>query len=73
MRLVFHSFFTECIVLQIIGPHDVGIAESIQQNLEPRVHDASEVLKSSLCIDRTEEMKRGYFNSLRNLRTATLS
>ncbi|KAJ8584463.1 hypothetical protein M405DRAFT_826766 [Rhizopogon salebrosus TDB-379] len=59
--------------VQIIGPHDVGIAQSILQNLEPRVHDASEVLKSGLCIDSTEEMKRGYFNSLNHLRTASLS
>lgn len=72
MRFIFHSFITKYDALQIIGPHDVGIAQSIQQNLELRVHDASEVLKSDLCIDRTEEMKRGYFSSLRNLRMAKL-
>lgn len=59
--------------VQIIGPHDVGIAQSIMQHLEPRVHDASRVIESGLCIDCTEEMKRGYFHSLRNLRTKMLS
>ncbi|KAG0705326.1 hypothetical protein DFH29DRAFT_292388 [Suillus ampliporus] len=59
--------------VQIIGPHDIGIAQSILQNLEPSVHDASQVVESPLCVDCTEEMKRGYFNSLSNLRTATLS
>lgn len=43
------------------------------QNLEPRVHDASQVIDSGLCIDCTEEMKEGYFHSLSNLRAKTLS
>ncbi|KAG2075916.1 hypothetical protein BDR04DRAFT_1133082 [Suillus decipiens] len=59
--------------VQIIGPHDVGIAQSIMQHLEPRVHDASQVIESALCIDCTEEMKKGYFHSLSNLRAKTLS
>ncbi|KAG2115516.1 hypothetical protein DEU56DRAFT_932718 [Suillus clintonianus] len=59
--------------VQIIGPHDVGIAKSILRNLEPRVHDASQVIESDLCIDCTQEMKRGYFNSLSDLRAQTLS
>ncbi|KAG2348449.1 Phosphoglucomutase, first 3 domain-containing protein [Suillus weaverae] len=59
--------------VQIIGPHDVGIAQSIMQHLEPRVHDASQVIESGLCIDCTEEMKEGYFRSLSNLRAKTFS
>ncbi|KAG1736758.1 hypothetical protein EDB19DRAFT_1637442 [Suillus lakei] len=59
--------------VQIIGPHDIGIAQSILQNLEPRVHDASQVIESGLCVDCTEEMKREYFNSLSDLRAKTLS
>lgn len=59
--------------VQIIGPHDVGIAQSIMQHLEPRVHDASQVIDSGLCIDCTEEMKKAYFHSLSNLRAKTLS
>lgn len=73
MQLVIRPFITKRIVLQIIGPHDVGIAQSILQNMEPKVHNTSEVLKSSLCIDCTEDMKVGYFNSLSNLCIATLS
>jgi len=72
MQLVFRLFITKFILLQIIGPHDIGIAQSILNNLEPRVHDTSDVLKSGLCIDRTEEMKIGYFNSLSNLLTTTI-
>ncbi|KAG1819614.1 uncharacterized protein BJ212DRAFT_1341994 [Suillus subaureus] len=59
--------------VQIIGPHDVGIAQSIMQHLEPRVHDASQVIESGLCFDYTEEMKKGYFHSLSNLRAKILS
>lgn len=59
--------------IQIIGPHDVGIAQSITQHLEPRVHDASQIIDSTLCIDCTEEMKKAYFHSLSNLRAKTLS
>lgn len=59
--------------VQIIGPHDVGIAQSIMQHLEPRVHDASRVMESDLCVDCTEEMKKGYFCSLSNLRAKMLS
>ncbi|KIK40910.1 hypothetical protein CY34DRAFT_24604 [Suillus luteus UH-Slu-Lm8-n1] len=59
--------------VQIIGPHDVGIAQSIMQHLEPRVHDVSQVIDSGLCIDCTEEMKKAYFHSLSNLRAKMLS
>ncbi|TCD63890.1 Phosphoglucomutase-3 [Steccherinum ochraceum] len=53
--------------VQIICPHDTGIAQSILANLEPRSWDESVVSSSSLCLDRTEEMKDAYFQTLSTL------
>ncbi|KAF9027123.1 hypothetical protein BDZ89DRAFT_987490 [Hymenopellis radicata] len=50
--------------VQIISPHDTGIADSISANLEPQTWDFSQVTSSALCLDRTAEMKEAYFSSL---------
>ncbi|EIW85345.1 hypothetical protein CONPUDRAFT_162554 [Coniophora puteana RWD-64-598 SS2] len=52
--------------VQIIEPHDKGIATSIKENLEPRTWDVS-LTSDPLCLDRTEEMKKMYFESLQKL------
>ncbi|KAF8197374.1 hypothetical protein BJ912DRAFT_1020722 [Pholiota molesta] len=51
--------------VQIIGPHDEGIAASIQDNLQPQpfgVNDASSLVK-----DLTEELRGDYFSCLTTL------
>ncbi|EAU88422.2 phosphoglucomutase 1 [Coprinopsis cinerea okayama7 len=55
--------------VQIISPHDEGIAKSIDQNLEPRADSwSTDVLASSAnCIDKTKEVQDVYFASLRSL------
>lgn len=53
--------------MQIIAPHDVGIAESILQNLEPRIGHMSDVYTSPLCIDCSDSMKQSYFTLIRGL------
>ncbi|KAH7927714.1 hypothetical protein BV22DRAFT_1103519 [Leucogyrophana mollusca] len=53
--------------VQIIGPHDKGIASSIMDNLVPRTWDASQLHQSSICIDHTEAMKDAYFTALESL------
>lgn len=57
--------------VQIIDPHDSGIANSILLNLRPdeRVWDPEELLASNDCIDQTEELTRAYFEYLSGLRT----
>ncbi|KAF9228602.1 Phosphoglucomutase, first 3 domain-containing protein [Gyrodon lividus] len=47
--------------VQIIGPHDTGIAQAILDNLEPRINVEFDVYASSLCLDRTDEMRESYF------------
>ncbi|KAJ7702443.1 hypothetical protein B0H17DRAFT_1044354 [Mycena rosella] len=47
--------------VQIIGPHDTGISASIKANLEPKTWLME---SSTLCLDRTEEMKDAYFSML---------
>ncbi|KAF8436904.1 hypothetical protein L210DRAFT_3688468 [Boletus edulis BED1] len=47
--------------VQIIGPHDTGIAKAILDNLEQRIQHAPDVYSSSLCRDPTDEMKESYF------------
>ncbi|KIJ17245.1 phosphomannomutase [Paxillus involutus ATCC 200175] len=47
--------------VQIINPHDTGIAQAILDNLEPRINDNFDVYASPLCLDRTDEMKESYF------------
>ncbi|PFH47176.1 hypothetical protein AMATHDRAFT_77329 [Amanita thiersii Skay4041] len=56
--------------VQIIEPHDKGIAESIKHNLEPTFWTAQDVLTSSLCIDKTPEMIDAYFTTLSLLNTS---
>jgi len=53
--------------VQIIGPHDTGISESILANLDPKRWDADSVLMDPLCVDRTREMVEGYFNHMASL------
>ncbi|KAJ7582492.1 hypothetical protein C8J56DRAFT_791746 [Mycena floridula] len=53
--------------VQIIGPHDQGISESIKANLEPKTWSLDEFQSSSLLCDKTEEMKDAYFASLESL------
>ncbi|KAL4249554.1 phosphohexose mutase family protein [Abortiporus biennis] len=53
--------------VQIISPHDAGISEAIKANLEPRTWDLEAADKSALCIDRTDQMKDAYFNTLSKL------
>jgi hypothetical protein len=53
--------------LQIIGPHDAGIAQAILNNLEPRIQHGPDVYASSLCYDPTEEMKESYFTLIRGM------
>ncbi|KAF8841010.1 hypothetical protein BDN67DRAFT_950632 [Paxillus ammoniavirescens] len=47
--------------VQIINPHDMGIAQAILDNLEPGINDNFDVYASPLCLDRTDEMKESYF------------
>ncbi|KAL5511802.1 hypothetical protein ACEPAH_5020 [Sanghuangporus vaninii] len=56
--------------VQIISPHDVGIAKSIEENLEPQSWSTSVVDASKLCEDVTESMIESYFTSLATLSTA---
>ncbi|KAH7906231.1 hypothetical protein BJ138DRAFT_1175028 [Hygrophoropsis aurantiaca] len=53
--------------VQIIGPHDKGIAGAITENLVPRTWDISQLHQNGLCIDCTQDMKDAYFNSLLHL------
>lgn len=53
--------------MQIIGPHDEGISDSIKANLTPKTWDASMVNSSSFCIDPTEDMREAYFANLAKL------
>jgi len=54
-------------MVQIISPHDKGIAESILANLDPKRWDADSVLTGPLCVDRTGEMIGGYFDHIATL------
>lgn len=53
--------------VQIIGPHDEGISNSIKANLTPKTWDTSSVNSSSLCINPTEDMREAYFANLSKL------
>lgn len=54
--------------VQIISPHDTGIAKSIDENLEPKPTSWTygDLLTSELCVDRTEEAKDMYFMAIGN-------
>ncbi|EGN96134.1 hypothetical protein SERLA73DRAFT_170549 [Serpula lacrymans var. lacrymans S7.3] len=53
--------------VQIIGPHDKGISDSIKVNLEPLAWTTDQIHASALCLDRTQEMEDEYFSSLTSL------
>lgn len=55
--------------VQIISPHDSGIAASIKENLEPRTWDISTLTESPLCVDRTKDLIDAYFAQLSTLRS----
>ncbi|KAI0340695.1 hypothetical protein BDW22DRAFT_1360127 [Trametopsis cervina] len=55
--------------VQIISPHDVGIAAAIQENLKPVTWDVSTLQTSPLCIDRTSELVQAYLTKLATLRS----
>lgn len=59
------------IFFQIIDPHDSGIAGSILQNLIPdeRLWNPGTLLRSSDCIDRTQELTQAYFEYISGLKT----
>ncbi|KAG9019489.1 Phosphoglucomutase-3 [Tulasnella sp. 427] len=52
--------------VQIIEPHDKGIADSIMANLEPgsTAWNVDDVTESPLCFDKTEEMKELYLEQV---------
>ncbi|KAF8323198.1 hypothetical protein DL93DRAFT_2049976 [Clavulina sp. PMI_390] len=53
--------------VQIINPHDTGIAAAIERNLVPRTWDTASVTSSSMCLDVTSEMKAAYFKTLESI------
>ncbi|KAG5645035.1 hypothetical protein DXG03_007214 [Asterophora parasitica] len=53
--------------VQIIGPHDEGIADSIKANLRPQSWDVNTATLSSLFTDVTAQMHEGYFKQLNQL------
>ncbi|KAG9051604.1 Phosphoglucomutase-3 [Tulasnella sp. UAMH 9824] len=52
--------------VQIINPHDKGIAEAIKTNLEPNpsAWSIDDVAESPLCFDKTEEMTELYLDQV---------
>lgn len=54
--------------VQIIGPHDKGISDSIEANLEPAPLVEGDISSPHL-EDRTAEMREAYFASLATLNT----
>lgn len=53
--------------VQIIAPHDAGIAQSILNNLEPITWDTSQISASEFCINTTIELQDLYYESIRRL------
>ncbi|KAF9459335.1 hypothetical protein BDZ94DRAFT_1268397 [Collybia nuda] len=53
--------------VQIIGPHDRGISDTIKAHLKPKPLAVDGLLSSPLCVDRTSDMQRQYFSSLCSL------
>jgi phosphoglucomutase len=61
--------------VQIIPPHDAGIAASIDDNLQvpDEAWQPEELLASSeLCIDQTETLTQAYMETLAGLRSSAL-
>ncbi|KAF8892671.1 hypothetical protein BD779DRAFT_1202307 [Infundibulicybe gibba] len=52
--------------VQIIGPHDIGISGTIENNLLPTTW-STDVLTSPLCLDPTDVMREEYFEMLQGL------
>ncbi|KAG8728118.1 Phosphoglucomutase-3, partial [Ceratobasidium sp. 428] len=60
--------------VQIIAPHDIGIASSIEANLEPVCWDLSSLPDAErLVIDRTEEMTIAYLDYIATLSRTKLT
>ncbi|KAF9475322.1 Phosphoglucomutase, first 3 domain-containing protein [Pholiota conissans] len=53
--------------VQIISPHDEGIALSIQADLQPQPSELDANISSSLTVDLTEELRNDYFDYLKTL------
>ncbi|KZT69052.1 hypothetical protein DAEQUDRAFT_811725 [Daedalea quercina L-15889] len=53
--------------VQIIEPHDKGIAASIKVNLEPETWSVESIRSSPLCLDKTNEMREAYFEHIASL------
>ncbi|CAG8458637.1 2851_t:CDS:10 [Acaulospora morrowiae] len=49
---------------QIIPPHDKGISEEINKNLEPWIWDPELVDNSELCVDKTKEVSDAYLEEI---------
>jgi len=57
---------------KIISPHDMGIAQAIEDNLTPWLSplwkgESDSVLSSPLCIDATQQMHDQYFALVKTL------
>ncbi|CAG8619221.1 19353_t:CDS:10 [Cetraspora pellucida] len=52
---------------QIIPPHDKGVSDAINNNLEPWIWDPNVVDNSKLCIDNIKEISDAYFEELKVL------
>ncbi|ETW81836.1 hypothetical protein HETIRDRAFT_317679 [Heterobasidion irregulare TC 32-1] len=53
--------------VQIIGPHDKGIADSIKDKLEPKSWDMNDITSSPLYQDPTDSLAQDYFASIGKL------
>ncbi|KAF5386592.1 hypothetical protein D9615_001724 [Tricholomella constricta] len=53
--------------VQIIGPHDAGIATAIKANLQPKSWDVNAIASSPLFQDFTAQMHDCYFQELKHL------
>lgn len=55
--------------VQIIPPHDAGIAKSIEENLHiaDELWDTTDLRASKLCLHRTEELQAEYIASISQL------
>ena len=60
----------DCMNYKIISPHDAGIAQAINENLEPQSWDTSIVDTSPFCEDLTDAMIKSYFAALETLGTS---
>ncbi|OCB84119.1 phosphoglucomutase 1 [Sanghuangporus baumii] len=63
-------YWENAVQVSLARPHDVGIAKSIEENLEPQSWSTSVVDASKLCEDVTESMIESYFATLATLSRA---